>query len=290
MTVRGLTIATLVVCQSTQSLVIGGVALFLPLIRADLGISYTQAGTLAAASLTYAAMQLPSGYLADRFTPRRLFLIGLLGTNTLALSFALLSDFHLMLVNQALSGAFRALVFAPGLLLIRAEFPATGRATAMGLFVAGGFSSNILLSSTGPLLVGSLGWRALALTDPNPTIRGLQQACRRAVVAGQHQERLIGALLTLAHSEHEIEQGKLVDMRHLSREALLTLRQQVEDRGLHVDARLDPATAWGDPGLVERLVTNLVHNASSRPTSCPLPTDSCCPDDADVGGRWRVGV
>jgi predicted MFS family arabinose efflux permease len=161
-TLRRLTIAILVACQSTQSLIIGGVALFLPLIRRDLGISYAQAGTLAAAtSLTYALMQLPSGYLADRFTPRRLFLIGLLGTNLLALSFSMLTDFHVMLVNQALSGVFRALVFAPGLLLISAEFPSTGRATAMGLFVAGGFSSNILLSATGPLLVGPLGWRTL---------------------------------------------------------------------------------------------------------------------------------
>ncbi|TDV35322.1 sugar phosphate permease [Actinophytocola oryzae] len=159
---RRLTIATLVVCQSTQSLIMGGVALFLPLIRAELGITYAQAGTLAAAtSLTYAAMQLPSGYLADRFTPRRLFLIGLIGTNLLALSFSVLTDYRLMLVNQALSGVFRALVFAPGLLLISAEFPPTGRATAMGLFVAGGFSSNILLSAVGPLLVGTLGWRLM---------------------------------------------------------------------------------------------------------------------------------
>jgi MFS transporter, ACS family, D-galactonate transporter len=161
---RRLTIAILVVCQSTQSLIIGGLALFLPLIRADLGITYAQAGTLAAAtSLTYALMQLPSGYLADRFTPRKLFLIGLVGTNVLALSFASLSDYRLMLVNQAMSGVFRALVFAPGLLLISHEFPATGRATAMGLFVAGGFSSNILLSAVGPLLVTPLGWRALFL-------------------------------------------------------------------------------------------------------------------------------
>jgi MFS transporter, ACS family, D-galactonate transporter len=159
---RRLTIAILVVCQSTQSLIVGGLALFLPLIRADLGITYAQAGTLAAAtSLTYALMQLPSGYLADRFTPRRLFLIGLVGTNLLALSFASLTDYRLMLVNQALSGVFRALVFAPGLLLISHEFPPTGRATAMGLFVAGGFSSNILLSAVGPLLVEPLGWRTL---------------------------------------------------------------------------------------------------------------------------------
>jgi DHA1 family inner membrane transport protein len=106
-------------------------------------------------------MQVPSGFLADRFSPRTLFLAGLLGTNLLAASFAVLTSYEMLLVNQALSGFFRALVFAPGLLLISAEFPGDRRATAMGLFVAGGFSSNILLSSTGPLLVGPLGWRLL---------------------------------------------------------------------------------------------------------------------------------
>lgn len=159
---RRRTITFLVICQSTQSLIFGGIALFLPLIREDLHLSFRQAGTLAAASsLMYALMQIPSGYLADRFTPRRLFLVGLLGTNLLAFLFATLHSYHLLLVNQAASGFFRALVFAPGLLLISNQFPPTGRATAMGLYVAGGFSSNILLSSLGPLLVGPLGWQRL---------------------------------------------------------------------------------------------------------------------------------
>ncbi|GIF12960.1 MFS transporter [Actinoplanes teichomyceticus] len=155
-------ITLLVVCQSAQALIFGGIALFLPLIRTDLGLSFGQAGTLAAASsLTYALMQVPSGFLADRFAPRTLFLTGLLGTNLLAAMFAVLDSYDLLLINQALSGFFRALVFAPGLLLISEQFPSDRRATAMGLYVAGGFSSNILLSSVGPLLVGPLGWRLL---------------------------------------------------------------------------------------------------------------------------------
>ncbi|AEV83002.1 putative transporter [Actinoplanes sp. SE50] len=155
-------VSLLVVCQSTQALIFGGIALFLPLIRTDLGLSFGQAGTLAAASsLTYALMQVPSGLLADRFSPRVLFLTGLLGTNLLAAAFAVLTSYDMLLLNQAFSGFFRALVFAPGLLLISREFPDDRRATAMGLYVAGGFSSNILLSSTGPLLVGPLGWRLL---------------------------------------------------------------------------------------------------------------------------------
>ncbi|MEU8657042.1 MFS transporter [Actinoplanes philippinensis] len=155
-------ITVLVVCQSSIGLIFGGIGLFLPLIRTDLGLTFTQAGTLAAASnLTYALMQVPSGYLADRFTPRRLFMIGLFGMNLLAVLFAVLDSYPLLLIDQALAGFFRALVFTPGMLLMTAQFPPGRRATAMGLYVVGGFSSNILLSAVGPLLVGPLGWRLL---------------------------------------------------------------------------------------------------------------------------------
>lgn len=162
MTSNRLNITFIVICQSLQALAFGGIALFLPLIRHDLNLTFSQAGTLAAASSgVYALMQIPSGYLADRFTPKRLFLIGLLGTNVLTLLFSTLRSYEYLLVNQALSGFCRALVFAPGLLLISSHFPANRRATAMGIYVAGGFGSNIMLSALGPFLVGPLGWRWL---------------------------------------------------------------------------------------------------------------------------------
>ncbi|MFV2087695.1 MFS transporter [Micromonospora sp. LOL_021] len=153
-------IALIVICQSTQGFSLGGIALFLPLIRDDVGLTFGQAGTLGAVSLlVFAAMQVPAGYLADRFGPKRLFVLGLVGLNLCSLTFALVDSFTLLLVNQALSGLARAFVFAPGLLLITHEFPAHRRATALGLYVAGGFSSNILLSLAGPALVGHVGWR-----------------------------------------------------------------------------------------------------------------------------------
>ena len=159
---RYLSVGLIMLSQSFQSLTYGGIGLFLPLIRKDIGLSFTQAGTLSAAStLTYALMQIPSGYVADRIGPRRLFVVGLIGANVLAFVFALLDDFWLFFVNQAVTGVLRALVFAPGLLLIMALFPPQRRATAMGLFVAGGFSSSVLLNLFGPLLVGPVGWRHL---------------------------------------------------------------------------------------------------------------------------------
>lgn len=159
---RNATTALIVASQSTQALAFGGIALFLPLIRDDIDLTFSQAGSIAVASTaTYTVMQIPSGYLADRFGVRRLFVVGLLGTNALSFVFALLVTYQSLMVNQAISGIFRSLIFAPGLVLITSQFREDRRATAMGLYVAGGFLSNVLLSLLGPLLVGPLGWRTL---------------------------------------------------------------------------------------------------------------------------------
>lgn len=153
------TVSLLILGQSFQSLIQGGLALFLPRIQPDLGLTFQQAGSLSyTATLVYAFMQIPAGYLVDRFGPWRLFFIGLLGTNLLAISFALIDSYPLLLVNQGASGFFRSLLFAPGMILITSWFPPDRRATAMGLFIAGGFSSSFLLNIFGPPLEEIVGW------------------------------------------------------------------------------------------------------------------------------------
>jgi ACS family D-galactonate transporter-like MFS transporter len=150
----------LMVCQSSQALAIGGVALFLPLIRHDLHLSFAQAGTLDAVStLVYACMQIPAGLIADRLGARRLVILGLLGIDLLAFSFSLQHQYLGLVANQAVTGFFRALLFSPGLILMGRLFAPERRATAMGLYVAGGVSSSVFLNLLGPILVGPLGWR-----------------------------------------------------------------------------------------------------------------------------------
>ncbi len=123
-------------------------------------MTFAQAGMLSAAStLTYALGQIPAGYLSDRFGPKRLFFIGILGSTVLSLSFGLIQAFQLAVINQLVAGVFRALMFAPGLALMASWFPPERRATAMGLYVVGGFSGNILLSLVGPVLTNHYGWR-----------------------------------------------------------------------------------------------------------------------------------
>jgi len=150
----------IIICQSFQALTMGGIALFLPLIRTDLHLTFAQGGTLSAASsLLYALMQIPAGYLADRFGAKRLFIIGALGTTILSLNFGLVTEYWQALANQSLSGIFRAFLFAPGLALITAWFPPERRATAMGLFIVSGFSGHVIVDIIGPLLVAKFDWR-----------------------------------------------------------------------------------------------------------------------------------
>lgn len=156
------TVSLVVFCQVVHGLTFAAIPLLLPLIREDLGISFTQAGMLsAAATLSYALGQIPAGYLSDRFGPARLFFIGLMGWSALSLTFGLIHVFWLAMVNQLVAGAFRALMFAPGLALLAAWFPPGRRATAMSLYMLGGFAGNIVLSLAGPLLAALYGWRVV---------------------------------------------------------------------------------------------------------------------------------
>ena len=155
------TVALVVFSQIVHWLTIAGIPLLLPLIRADLQISFTQAGLLSvAATLAYGLMQIPAGYLADRFGPGRPFFVGLFGWSAMCIAFGMVHAYWLALVTLLVAGAFRALLFAPGLALLASWFPPGRRATAMSLFMLGGFSGSILFALAGPPLAERYGWRA----------------------------------------------------------------------------------------------------------------------------------
>jgi signal transduction histidine kinase len=97
----------------------------------------------------------------------------------------------------------------------------------------------------------------VALTDPAPTTAGLQAICRRALAAGEQQERLIEALLTLARSERGLDRREPVDLRTITR----TVVESRDTTGQDLRVSLAPAVALGDHRLTERLVANLVDNA-----------------------------
>ncbi len=101
----------------------------------------------------------------------------------------------------------------------------------------------------------------VALRDQQATRASLRAACERALAAGEQQERLIAALLTLARSERGLDRFEPVDLAAVAAEALAAQRDDAAARGLVVAAGLAPAPALGEPGLAERLIANLIDNA-----------------------------
>ena len=79
----------------------------------------------------------------------------------------------------------------------------------------------------------------------------------REIMAGA----AVGSSAALARSERGLDRHETVDLAGIAAEALLARRREAQQRGLHVEARLGAAPAWGDPGLVGRLAANLLDNA-----------------------------
>lgn len=158
---RIITISLVMLCMVFQTQALYGIAIFLPEIRKELGISFTEGGAFSAASiLTYALMQIPAGYLADRFGYKRVFVIGTAVTTMLFAAFGLISSYWQGISIQAFSGVFRSFHFAPGLALVATWFGSDRRATAMSLSSAALFLGPVLMNGLGPTLAADSSWRS----------------------------------------------------------------------------------------------------------------------------------
>jgi signal transduction histidine kinase len=101
----------------------------------------------------------------------------------------------------------------------------------------------------------------VALADPGATAESLRATCEELLTLGDQQERLIGALLTLASSQRGLARWEPLDLAEVTRGVLVARQEEAGRRDVRIDAQLSAAPAKGDPGLAEILVANLVDNA-----------------------------
>jgi signal transduction histidine kinase len=101
----------------------------------------------------------------------------------------------------------------------------------------------------------------VALSDPDATAESLRAAHERILSAGEQQEQLIDALLTLSRVQGSGLRSEAVNLAALVRGQLRARASEVTTRGLRVSEDLQPAVIQGDLRLVERLAANLLDNA-----------------------------
>jgi MFS family permease len=131
-----------------------------PLIKDELGITGTQLGTLLSAFFyTYALLQIPAGWLVDRFDVKWVFALGFLVWSASTAVTGLLHGFAALLIARIVLGMGESIAFPSCGKIIGSYFPESRR----------GFSNSIVMTglALGPALgiwiggnvIGLFGWR-----------------------------------------------------------------------------------------------------------------------------------
>ena len=132
----------------------------LPFIRDEFALDYTRASLVVSAfSVSYGFSQLPAGWLADRFGPRRLLLVGISGVALTGLLVGLSTSYTLLLAALFLMGALGGGYHPAAPAAIAKVTDPSRRGRALGVHMIGGSASYFLA----PLAAGGLaavwGWR-----------------------------------------------------------------------------------------------------------------------------------
>ncbi len=101
----------------------------------------------------------------------------------------------------------------------------------------------------------------VALADPAASAATLRSACQDVLAEGQHQERLIDALLTLARSQRGLDRREPLDLARITAEVLRAREPAAARRNVTVHASMAAAPVRGDDRLLRQLAANLIDNA-----------------------------
>jgi signal transduction histidine kinase len=100
----------------------------------------------------------------------------------------------------------------------------------------------------------------VALADPDASEADLRAMGDAVLESVDRCERLIASLLVLARSQATTGHEERVDVAALVGDIVTDLRAQADEAQISVRTTLRPAAVDADPGLLERLVANLVDN------------------------------
>ena len=130
-----------------------------PALTSDLGIDPVHVGLIFSAfGWTYAAMQIPGGWLVDRVPPRVLYSVALAlwSIATVMLGFA--GSFIALFVLRMAVGALEAPAYPINSRVVTTWFPERERATAIGFYTSGQFVGLAFLTPVLAWLQHEFGW------------------------------------------------------------------------------------------------------------------------------------
>jgi ACS family D-galactonate transporter-like MFS transporter len=137
-----------------------------PHLSKDLGLSSVQMGYIFAAfGWTYALLQIPGGLLVDKFGPRVMYTISIIGWSLATLLQAAVKGFAGLLGLRLAVGIFEVPSFPANNRIVTSWFPEGERASAIAFYTSGQFVGIAFLT---PVLVGVqslIGWKGMFIVS-----------------------------------------------------------------------------------------------------------------------------
>jgi len=134
----------------------------LPKLMATFGVSVDSVEWVLTAYLLVFAVMLPSsGWLADHFGYKRMFLLGLLLFTVGSFLCSMASDFDVLITFRVLQGAGAGFVLPVGMAIITREFPPEKRGIALGFWSVASSASVSLGPTLGGYLIDRFDWHVI---------------------------------------------------------------------------------------------------------------------------------
>ena len=202
------------ICASRvfNGLVFMSYAAALPVLQREWGMSAAQAGLIASGfQIGYAVSLVVFSSVADRISPKRLYLWSLFAAGVFSLSFAVFArGFTSALILHTVVGISLGGTYTTGVMIIADQYVARHRGMAVGFFIAstscgyafslaisgvaipvGGYKLSFLLTCLGPMLGWFLAWITLRRTAVPAPGRRKEQRFTREVLGNRPAMLLI---------------------------------------------------------------------------------------------------
>lgn len=130
-----------------------------PALTSELGLTPVQVGLIFSAfGWTYAAMQLPGGWLVDRVPPRILYTVALISWSIATVMLGFAASFIALFALRMAVGALEAPAYPINSRVVTSWFPERERATAIGFYTSGQFVGLAFLTPVLAWLQAHYGW------------------------------------------------------------------------------------------------------------------------------------
>ncbi len=143
----------------------------MPMIRTDLGLSYTQAGiVISAFAITRGISQLPAGWLADHFGTRLLVVISVSGVALMGLLIGLSQSYVVLVILLVIAAILGGGYHPAAAVAISATVPTEHRGQALGFHLLGGSSAFWVVPLLATPIAVAWGWRGAYITLAIPAL------------------------------------------------------------------------------------------------------------------------